>query len=523
MYSLKDYYDEAGVLEQPEWAAQIPILHPFTGEEMKPRWAQITGLELAFNQPNQRVGIFDDMGAGKSLISHAFAIWHAWAGNGVVATMPPILMPQWQRNLFRTFRGVGKHISAEIYQGTPKQRDKLVARWYADKKPDIVLSSYDMFRDEGAVLFGAMLQYGVLVADECRVMGNPDNKTYAAVEQFMGPNGEKAAMLMNGTPARTTLVDLFGYINFLTPGTYGNRKHFDKEHVRYKKISVQYRRKSGKIAKREQQIIDTFRNTEQLFRNLYKQARRIEKREALEMGTCDVIVRDVLLTGEHQRRYRQMVEERLLMFDDDSMIDLTNSAAVRHVCMRAIIDPSEMQVKGDSNVVLGADQILDELDLTKTKVFICAHYRTTVELLAARYAKYKPAIVYGGNKNDQEKDRFINDPNCRLMIANYVSGGVGLDGLQNVCHTGIAVEPTTIPGDFAQAVGRLDRPGQVEPVTFYVMNVPGTVYRKSITDMTNRSDAIAGVVSRDKPMSKMELRYELLGVETDDSEDGIDF
>ena len=105
------------------------------------------------------------------------------------------------------------------------------------------------------------------------------------------------------------------------------------------------------------------------------------------------------------------------------------------------------------------------------------------------------------------------------MIVNYESGGVGVDGLQLVCNRGISVEPTGIVGDFQQTVKRLARPGQTKPVTIHVLMPAGTIYVRVIKDRMKSAKGIHSVVSRDKPMTRLELQAELLGEEYDPAEE----
>ena len=150
--------------------------------------------------------------------------------------------------------------------------------------------------------------------------------------------------------------------------------------------------------------------------------------------------------------------------------------------------------------------------LNSTKVFIMAHFQKTIDLLAERFKKYKPAVIYGKTRNPaREKEKFLYDEDCRLLIVNYESGGVGLDGLQDVCYTGICAEPTTVPRAYDQARDRLHRGGQTNPVQIYLPKPRGTLYVKAINDLRHKKDWIDTVVSC------KQFKDELLGA--DDEED----
>lgn len=351
------------------------------------------------------------------------------------------------------------------------------------------------------------------------MLRDPNSKTCLAIRKFMGPTvGDKAALVMNGTPANNNLTDLFGYIDFITPGVYTNRMHFDKRHVVYQDINVSFRSsKTGEIGSRKQTMIHSFKNTDSLMRNLYKQARRVEKHEVMDLKVLDIIEREVELSAEHLKVYKQLVEEKLLMFEDGSMLDITTSTAVRHTCMRAVAHTASLQLEAPSRLYDMVDQIMDQLGMNVNKIALGCHYKETVRYLAQRYAKYEPALVYGDSNGDKEKDRFISDPKCRVIIMNYQSGGAGIDGLQGVCHTAVAVEPTTVPGQLEQWMSRFHRSGQENVVSIYMLLVLGTVYMKTIHERKKKQ------YSNESVVSKRSLEAELFGEEGNNlSEEEVD-
>ena len=510
-YTLKQFYEEAGLDPIPPWAGEIQVvLKNGEGVRCLPRWAQISGLSLAFEFDNMRSGLFDEMGTGKTAVMQAWFIWHAWAGSPGVAVMPPILVSQFVRSFLRTFPGITNYLHIEEYTGGTKKRDKIVDRWKNGRPPDIAVCTYDMFRLEWAV-FGKMFDYRVLGLDEATVLRDPNSKTCIAIRRFMGPKvGDKAALVMNGTPANNDLTDLFGYIDFITPGAYVNRLHFDKRHVNYKSINVTFRsNKTGEIGTRKQSMIHSFKNTESLMKNLYKQARRVEKHEVMDLKDLDIIEREVELSDEHLKMYRQLVTEKLLMFDDGSMLDITASTSIRHTCMKAVAHAETLRLETPSRMYDMVDQIMAQLGMNVNKIALGCHYKSTVRYLAHRYAKYQPALVYGDFDGSKEKDRFISDPKCRVIIMNYQSGGAGIDGLQSVCHTAVSVEPTTVPGQLEQWMSRFHRSGQANIVTIYVLSVLGTIYTKLIRDRKKKH------FSNESVVSKRGLEAELFGEDGD--------
>lgn len=492
-YTLRDYYEEAALQDYPAWASQIGLHHP-AAKEFRPRWSQIEGLNLAFSYPNLRSALFDEQGTGKTLPSQAFALWQAGMGNRCLCIMPRVLLRQYEQSFWDTFKGFNQHVRCEVYYGNPKVRSAQVVRWKEYGAPEIVLATYDTLRDEWA-LFRA-LDFNALIMDESKVLGNETNRAYIAAEQFMGRLGERYALVLNGTPLKNDLRAAYGYINFLTPGIYKNRLQFELHHVIYQKIKTQFKNAKGLLTERKAEVVAGYRNVTKMHENLYAQARRVDK-SILNLPALTETMLNIELDPQHIEAYKTLVRERLL-FTESGVIDATATATRRAIAAKAVVHPEELNLPNAPNMVLEAiDEILEEVDTASEegkKVFILAHYQKTVELLMKHYKKLQPAVIYGKTKDSgAEANRFKTDPKCRILIANYAAGGVGLN-LQDVCHIAICAEPSTVPGDYAQARDRLHRGGQVNPVTMYLIVPRGTLFVKMYRDREEKQDHISRVI-----------------------------
>jgi hypothetical protein len=99
---------------------------------------------------------------------------------------------------------------------------------------------------------------------------------------------------------------------------------------------------------------------------------------------------------------------------------------------------------------------------TNYKVVIVAYYKPTLDALEAMLAKYQPAVIRGaqwhkdtGRSVPDEKDRFNNDPRCRVLIGQETS--------LKYAHTlmGTALDPSLVM-IFAENSYSLDDRAQVE-------------------------------------------------------------
>jgi SNF2 family DNA or RNA helicase len=502
--TLEKYFQEALVESIPDWFSEVVVgINDAYGNPSKPRWHQVTGLNYCFNQT--RTGIWDEQGTGKTLIAQAFAIWNVAVGNTVYCLMPPVLIGQFYESLLETFKGVESRINVVKYKGTVAERSKIREK-INSCSPCIILMSYKVFDIDKELL----PKVHCLIADECKIIGNPESKTCKSITAALGKFGDCYALIMNGTPANNMLDDLFGYMKFLTPWVYHSKLSFDNKHVKYKKLPV--RLKGGKL--RQVRQVDGFENIDEMFKNFFIASRRVEKHQVVELPPKNIIPVSVELSPAHQFRYERFFEERLLEFADGTVLDGSASSSLRQLAMQCIADPSILGLTEESEVLNLAKQMTDDIVYQGKKVFVLVYYRKTVEKLAKLLAKHNPALIYGGSSNNEaQKNKFLKDPECMVCIANYQSGGVGLN-LQGVCSEAICVEPTTVPGVFDQACDRLHRTGQKESVNIYILKAKGTLYVKAISDMLKKRDLNAKVV---RPV---DFISELFGRTQEDSESG---
>lgn len=120
------------------------------------------------------------------------------------------------------------------------------------------------------------------------------------------------------------------------------------------------------------------------------------------------------------------------------------------------------------------EDLLQEVD----KLVIFAHHTEAIFALMTKLKDYQPVIIKGGmdaEKKQKSVDLFVNNPYCRIVIAQTMAGGTGIDGLQLKCSNVVFLDPDWSPGIMDQATDRLRRIGQKDTVFVYYMVVPGSM------------------------------------------------
>lgn len=555
MARLDDLMLAAGVVSTPAWFSDIRL----------PNWPFPHQMDTLKAYPNHiRYGDFSDPGTGKTFPAQAHAVLMAALGNKVVFTMPPKLIRQFEGELKEFFQGIGDHLHVAHLDVGAVQKDKLTERWDEQGWPDILLISYDAFRAFNAKtklrtvprnqwklppeLWGGdtpvsywtkdedgnpiaryrsstphtkegdpisfnkkglakarnrnqlrlkAAGYNVFFFDEAHALCNPESIAFRAVQSMDHEMRDDVALyLMTGTPVPTHLENVYGLIRLLNREAYRNKAQFDRRHVILNPDS-QYRQVVG------------YKKEEEIYRELYRFARRVQKRDVLPLEEPVITATPIRLSGAHKKLYDQVIRDRFAILGEEVLAP-DNDSALRQMALQLISCPDEFdrtgQLSMENELTKWLDDKLDSINPANHKVIVFANYQRTVRFLAKRYAKWNPAVMNGATTSGwKEVDRFKQDASCRIFIVNWASGGAGLN-LQVASHIAFYEVPTS-PKDAKQAIARADRSGQENIVNVYFPRVIGTLLDKNFKNLL-KNERQNNEVVRDKH----DLLYQQLGV-----------
>lgn len=433
-------------------------------ETVRERWSfpfelrpiQIDGVNLLCQYP--RAGYYLAPGVGKTACSTHQALYFRET-SGVrqwLVLMPPILLDQWDlwiRSI--THKVTGNALTTTVYKGTPKQRQAL------SLKSDFVLMSYGLLKNDFERLYANFngKPLGV-IADEATAVKNIQSDNHKAVA-LMAEG--RLFMPLTGTPVNKP-GDAYAYIKLIAPGIYRNQRQFNRLHIEevddYGNAKV-------------------WANLDVLADNMRVNSLRILLRDARK-GMKEPLYTPIKykLDSAHMALYRRIAQERLVEFEDGSEVDAISASALRSALQQVVINWGEFDDTPDREPAILAliEEVLEELG--DQKLVIAAHFIRTNRYLSKALSKYNVVAVYGevSARNKQAAiQRFINDPQCRVILVQPSSAGFGVDGLQHVCSDMLVVEAPTTPTPFEQVVARLDRDGQKDAVHVRVAIALGTV------------------------------------------------
>lgn len=548
--TLAEMFDSAGLSQYANWSKDI-LVTPSGRADFTPRPYQISGLNhLAAYLP--RSAIWDSPGCGKTLQLQAFMLWMQGLGNKPVAIMPPVLVTQFLESFQDNFQGVEKYVRISTIDGERHVRQKQIDGFKTHGWPDILILSYPTFLGKSkaakrsnisakqeaefalmspdasltarTTLLGkaqsayqlenqkydyrpgstvtafnfrssalSHIGYNLLISDESQKLKTPSSAIHQAVKEFVQPwEGEESngLVLSTGSPIETNVEDAYGLISLLDPDRYGSMRAFDSMHCNLMQ-GVKYRKVTG------------YRNLDYLYQGLYARGRRITKAQAFPNMPSRVITEiEIVLSKEHRALYTKLVDDQVLELED-KLIDATLQQRMYQYVQQMLICPEKFadHAVKDNAVLTSLDGVLDTLGNQKVMVF--AWYQDSIDKLKLRYKDYNPAVINGkvtGAAREKAKQKFISDKSCKMLIANAQSGGVGIDGFQTVCSYMVFAEVFPHPGGFEQAIGRLERSGQTESTSVFLLVPKGTIAVKLRNDLCRKEENANHAIKDKKKM-----------------------
>lgn len=453
------------------------------GNPFVPMPRQIESINKLAPLPNQ--GQWHDMGTGKTFIATAIALyWIVMERLPIVVIMPPVLVTQWARWLAL----ITPTLRVCAYKGTPDERKEM------SLDADFVLVGVQIFKKDIArftAKFGG--RRFVLIVDEATIIANVRSAQHEMVYDFaIGA----IQIPMTGTPADPP-PNSYGLMKFSAPGVYKSLKWWENDHAVFDTV-------------RKDEVVE-WKDLDVLNKNLLINADRILRSDIYDKHQKPQVVEVPYdLDPVHWKLYKKLAEEQLLLLPNGGKIDGTTANRLRHALGQIIMNWGHFS--GNPKHRSSAYDLIDQKmeGLAGGKLVVFAHYRMTVANLVQHYGKKFNAVQINSEVTPRQKDRakelFIESDKCRLIVIQYRSGGLGLDGLQWVCNHAIMLEPPQQPYLIHQAICRLDRGGQNHRVMIDIAVAQKTLQVRGFKKLLDNDDTVNEIVR-----NAFELRKELYG------------
>jgi SWI/SNF-related matrix-associated actin-dependent regulator 1 of chromatin subfamily A len=201
------------------------------------------------------------------------------------------------------------------------------------------------------------------------------------------------------------------------------------------------------------------------------------KREVLPQLKMPIY--DIVQLEETGPVKQALAAERLLDIDPDEFAG-ADFVAMGHI---AVV----RRMMGIALAPQIADYVRMLIEGGEEKITLFAWHIEVANILEKVLHDLGVARVFGPQDKQGKVKKFINDPNCHIILGNTLTLGTGTDGLQEVCYHAIIAEPDWVPGNNEQAFDRLDRGGQTRQVQGELMVAPNSFAEKILASALRKN------------------------------------
>jgi SNF2 family DNA or RNA helicase len=431
-------------LSEYEW----PRPHGFT-----PFDHQKTTSEFLVN--NRKAFCFNEQGTGKtaSVIWAVDYLMQLGLVKRVLVICPlSIMKSAWQQDLFK----FAIHRTVSVAYGAAKKRKEIV-----NAGNEFVIINFDgvgIVKKE--IMDG---DFDLIVVDEASAYKN--NKTERWKDLRDLTKVIKGLWMLTGTPAAQSPVDAFGLARLVNPTAVPLYVSHFKDQVMYKVSDFRW------VPRPEAKTI---------VHKALQPAIRFEKKDCLDLPPVTFVDRDAPLTPQQLVYYKKLKQEMLIEADGEE-ISAVNAA----VKINKLLQISGGAVYTDTHEVLEFDvssrlKVVHEVvEETSNKVLVFVPFTHTIELLEKYLTKHgiTSEIINGSvsvNKRTDIVTHFQNNVQPKVLIIQPQAASHGLT--LTAADTIIWYAPCTSVETYLQANARIDRPGQVNPMT--IVHLSGSQVEK---------------------------------------------
>lgn len=349
--------------------------------------------------------------------------------------------------------------------GNTKQRVQAIR-----KKADIYVISRDNISWLCGQYGGNMLPFDMLVIDESSSFKNSNSIRFKSLKKVQP--SFKRVVILTGTPAPNTLIDLWSQIYLLDRG--------ERLHKFITKFRTQYFTKSYNGFSYDLRSKDCEKTIHDKISDI---CISMKSKDYLDLpDTIENIVK-IKMPNDIQQKYDDFAQEQVLnLFNDGQEISATNAAALSNKLLQfsngAVYDENKNYHVVHDLKIQATKEIIEEAN--GKPVLIAWSFRHDMYRLKEALKEYKPREL----KNNKDiKD--WNDKKIHVLLMHPASGGHGLN-LQKGGNNIIWFGQTWSLEFLKQLNARLARQGQEEVVTIHKLVCVNTMDMKVIKSQESK-------------------------------------
>ena len=498
---------------------------------------QVRGVERALQVGN--FAEFSVQGAGKTMA--VLATFAHWRNSGEVEKLlvvgPLSSFQPWEDEVARCFVDQPTVLR---WSGSAANRTRMVPAY---RRSDIILCSYDTARRDVQMLRQQLMASPtVLVLDESHYIKNFEIGARGAAALELAPHAAKR-LILSGTPAPHSLLDLYSQFAFLWPGAKQDLIGTPQQYL------TRLSRSPAPAAELRTSLGPFFHRTSQSELGLSEPTTHTEliPLSAAPPGQARVIsLLENKLAVEARKLPAKMDRELLSQWRKARIVRLLQAASNPSLLSSAEDLPRDPRVTFDVSELSSlitefrdgtvraakiewAVQKVRELIAAGNKVLIWTWWVSNIHLLAEILEEFNPLLLYGQIKPYEDfddpfevsRERNIRDFKTRddrpLLIANPSACAESIS-LHQVCHHAVYVDRTYNCGQFLQSLNRIHRIGLPKgAVTEYWIPVVDCAVERSVDRrLQQRQRTMFDLLGDDAPVLGVDWKEEAVSVDSDD-------
>jgi SNF2 family DNA or RNA helicase len=401
---------------------------------------------------NQRKAFcFNEQGTGKtaSVIWAVDYLMKLGLVKRVLVICPlSIMKPSWQVDLFK----FAIHRTVAIAHGSAKKRKEIV-----EAGAEFVIVNFD-----GVGIIKKQIMDGgfdLIVVDEASAYKNAQTVRWKDLRDLA--RVVKGLWMLTGTPAAQSPVDAYGLAKLVNPS--GVPMFF------------------GQFRDKVMNKVSMYRwvpkpDASQTVHTILQPAIRFEKKQCLDLPPVTFTEREAPMTLQQKGFYKLLRSEMLIEAAGEE-ISAVNAAVkinklLQIACGSIYTDNGEVVDFDVSNRLNVVQEVVDE---SSNKVLIFVPFTHSIEVLAKHLTKNGITcdVINGAvsvNRRSDIVQRFQSQPDPKVLIIQPMAASHGLT--LTAADTIIWYAPCTSVETYLQANARIDRPGQVNPMT--IVHITGS-------------------------------------------------
>lgn len=296
-------------------------------------------------------------------------------------------------------------------------------------------------------------------------------------------NSAKKRIILSGTPIEQSPQNLWAQMRFAAPECFGDRWAPFEEEFLYRTGYMGYKRKF-----REERM-DVF------LKRLEPYALRVRKEDVLQLPPVTIKRVPVALLGRQREIYDQFEQDSVMTIrgrEVTAELAITMTVKLQQICNGFLYtDDGEL-------VGIGRAKLRKTISLihrADKPVVVFFKYREDLRQLQNALGKYRLGVISGRTRKTRLATlEAFERAEIDVMLCQVKSGGVGID-LQRAHHA-IFYSMTFSYIDYEQALARVHRIGQIEPVTIWVVFAKDTVDAEIISSILRKHSVSEAILTR---------------------------